>query len=69
MLDTAPLMLSLALAAANPTQVRTASGVVQGSTIADGRIRVFKGIPFAAPPTGELRWQAPRPGSGTIAPS
>ena len=42
-------------------QVETATGLVKGSTVADGRIRVFKGIPFAAPPVGELRWQAPRP--------
>jgi para-nitrobenzyl esterase len=42
-------------------QVKTTEGVVQGSTLADGKIRVFKGIPFAAPPVGELRWQAPKP--------
>jgi para-nitrobenzyl esterase len=41
--------------------VKTTSGLVEGDTIADGRIRVYKGIPFAAPPVGELRWQAPRP--------
>jgi para-nitrobenzyl esterase len=42
-------------------QVKTTEGMVQGTTVADGKIRVFKGIPFAAPPVGELRWQAPRP--------
>ena len=38
--------------------VRTQSGLVQGAT-ADG-ITVYKGIPFAAPPLGELRWRAPQ---------
>jgi para-nitrobenzyl esterase len=42
-------------------QVQTASGSVEGITSADGRVRVFRGIPYAAPPIGELRWQAPRP--------
>ena len=39
--------------------VRTASGLVQGAR--QGRITVYKGIPYAAPPVGKLRWQAPRP--------
>lgn len=42
-------------------QVKTAGGLVQGMAIADGAIRVFKGIPYAAPPTGSLRWRAPEP--------
>ncbi len=42
-------------------QVKTTAGVVQGSSVAEGKIRVFKSIPFAAPPVGPLRWQAPRP--------
>lgn len=39
--------------------VKITGGEVQG-TIKDG-IGVFKGIPFAAPPLGELRWKAPQP--------
>jgi para-nitrobenzyl esterase len=42
-----------------PDQVRVEQGIVQG-TIADG-LKVFKGIPFAAPPVGDLRWKAPQP--------
>jgi para-nitrobenzyl esterase len=26
-----------------------------------GRVAEFRGVPFAAPPTGDLRWRAPRP--------
>jgi len=39
--------------------VRTRFGVVRGFGDADGTW-VWKAIPFAAPPTGELRWRAPR---------
>ena len=42
-------------------QVKTTGGMVRGAAMADGRIRVFKGIPYAAPPVGELRWKAPQP--------
>jgi para-nitrobenzyl esterase len=42
-------------------RVRTSAGEVQGTASADGKIRVFKGIPFAAPPVGPLRWKAPQP--------
>jgi para-nitrobenzyl esterase len=42
-----------------PTPVRVEGGLVQG-TSEDG-LTVYRGIPFAAPPVGELRWRAPRP--------
>jgi para-nitrobenzyl esterase len=42
-------------------RVKTTAGLVQGTDASDARIRVFKGIRYAAPPIGELRWQAPRP--------
>lgn len=43
--------------------VKTENGVVRGIEAADPRITAFKGIPFAAPPTGENRWRAPQPAS------
>jgi para-nitrobenzyl esterase len=44
-----------------PPQIRTQSGLVEGMPSADGKVRAFEGIPFAAPPVGKLRWQAPQP--------
>src|SRR5215831_14161906 len=48
--------------AAIPEQVRVESGSIAG-TVSTGQpnVRVFKGIPFAAPPLGENRWRAPQP--------
>ncbi|MDG2221177.1 MAG: carboxylesterase family protein [Rubripirellula sp.] len=45
-----------------PQIVRTASGVVSGVNL-NGKINVFRGVPFAKPPIGKLRWRAPKPTS------
>jgi para-nitrobenzyl esterase len=45
--------------AQQPAPVKIADGLVQGS-FEDG-LTVYRGIPFAAPPVGNLRWHAPMP--------
>ena len=44
-----------------PEQVKIDSGTVAGTISGQPTVRVFKGIPFAAPPLGENRWKAPQP--------
>jgi para-nitrobenzyl esterase len=41
------------------SEVKTENGLVSG--FKNGEISIFKGIPFAAPPVGDLRWKAPQP--------
>ncbi|MEM7430546.1 MAG: carboxylesterase family protein [Pseudomonadota bacterium] len=59
------LCLALALFACSDDEPDT-SVVVNGETligqeVESGRVHAFLGVPFAEPPVGELRWQAPRP--------
>ncbi|ALG10015.1 hypothetical protein AOZ06_26730 [Kibdelosporangium phytohabitans] len=46
-----------ALAATDPAVVRTTDGPVRGTVT--GHYRQFQGIPYAAPPIGDRRWQPP----------
>jgi para-nitrobenzyl esterase len=57
----ATLMTLPAFAQIHTVQQKTADGVLEGVVSADGKVRTFKGIPFAAPPVGPFRWKAPQP--------
>ncbi|MFQ5418909.1 MAG: carboxylesterase family protein, partial [Anaerolineae bacterium] len=50
-----------------PVQIQ--SGKLTGVFQEDGQIVIFKGVPYAQPPVGDLRWRPPRPAvpwSGTL---
>jgi len=46
-------------AVAAPKPVRVDSGWLEG--VGEGGLTVYKGVPFAAAPTGDLRWREPQP--------
>jgi para-nitrobenzyl esterase len=54
-----PVVFINAQPAITMLQVKTANGVVEGTD--ESGIRVFKGVPYAAPPVGDLRWREPQP--------
>jgi para-nitrobenzyl esterase len=53
------LSVPIAHAQAGPDQVLIKQGALKGS-VEDGAV-IFRGIPYAAPPVGDLRWRAPGP--------
>ncbi|WP_221937312.1 carboxylesterase family protein [Novosphingobium sp.] len=53
------VLTAAGMSAAAPV-VETDAGAIRGETTEDGR-SLFRGIPFAAPPIGDLRWQPPQP--------
>ena len=55
----ATFLASPAAADADGPVVETANGPVVG--VVDGGIEVFRGIPYAAAPVGDLRYEAPQP--------
>ena len=57
----ASLPFDLPVRAAVSEPVKTDAGLVSGVAGATPAVRVFKGIPFAAPPIGGLRWRPPQP--------
>ena len=46
---------------ASSTTVRVGEGRLSGVVSSDGRVRSFKGIPYASPPVGAQRWRLPQP--------
>jgi para-nitrobenzyl esterase len=52
--------VALPLTGAIRQPVKLTSGLVSGVSGKDAAIAVFKGIPFAAPPIGNLRWRPPQ---------
>jgi para-nitrobenzyl esterase len=57
-----PLALAISLPAFSaPDRVKTANGTVEGAGAQPSGVRQFKGVPFAEPPLGSLRWAPPQP--------
>ena len=54
------LALSSTSVRADELQVTVASGALSGFASRDELVRSFKGIPYAAPPVGALRWRPPQ---------
>jgi len=52
------LLMAAPAIAANPV-IEAPAGTLEGKSF--GKIREYKGIPFAQPPVGPLRWKAPQP--------
>jgi para-nitrobenzyl esterase len=69
----AALIVAVAVAAYPPLETRAADGAaataaivteqgpVTGVVTSDGAVEVFAGVPYAAPPVGDLRWAPPQP--------
>lgn len=56
------LLFALSPAHAQNAQLATTDkGDVIGKLSDDGQVRIFLGVPYAAPPVGSLRWQPPQP--------
>ena len=60
----APCLMALcASGLAEPVRLDSGlvAGLVEDSAAEDSTVRVFRGVPYAAPPVGDLRWKPPQP--------
>lgn len=55
------VIVILAPIAQSSDTVKIDTGVLEGTVGTDPSVRVFKGVPFAASPVGDLRWKEPQP--------
>lgn len=53
--------LFIIVASAQNNIIKTDAGLISGVQNNAGDVHIYKGIPFAAPPVGNLRWKAPQP--------
>ncbi len=57
----AVLLAGSLVSSADSLTIKTEDGKVHGKLINSGAVRAFQGLPYAAPPVGDLRWKAPQP--------
>jgi para-nitrobenzyl esterase len=51
-----------AVVRARTPELRVDGGLIRGLVVGESKdVHAYRGIPYAAPPVGELRWKAPRP--------
>jgi para-nitrobenzyl esterase len=55
------LFAGVSASADDQLTIKTDTGKIHGKKSDDGQVRVFLGVPFAAPPVGPLRWKPPQP--------